>query len=532
MVKRIFGIIGWLGTGLVLAAVAVRFLRPELQQVWNGLAIAGLVCVLVYIVSQWREIFAAFAGRSARYGALSAASVLLVLAILIGINYIAARQNKRWDLTAAGQFSLSDQTRKVLSGLKEPVQLLVFDRNEGFQRFRDRLDTYTYVTPQLKVEYVDVDKSPARARQYEVQQYGTVVVEYKGRKERVTTDTEQDITNAIIKAVEGQQKKVYFVQGHGEKDPNSADERSGYNAIDTALGRDNFQVEKVVIAQQGDVPADASVVIVAGPTSDFLQPEVEALRRYLNKGGKVLFMLDPPEGPNQPTPNLAALVREWGVEVGDNVIVDVSGIGQLLGAGPSMPVAANYPSHPITENFNVLTAYPIARSVSPISGGANGRFPQGFVETGAQSWAESDLKALATGARVGLDENAGDKRGPITVAVAVSTDAPEQPSVQKAADGAAPAQDAPKVQSRVVVFGDSDFAANGFLGVPGNRDLFLNTVNWLAQQENLIAIRPREAEDRRVTLTAERQRFTFYVAVLAVPLIVIGAGIATWWRRR
>lgn len=528
MVKRIFNILGWLGTVLVLAAVGVRFFRPELQQVWNGLALAGLACVVLYLASQWREIGLVFGGRSARYGALSAASVLAVLAILIAVNYIGARQNKRWDLTAAGQFSLSDQTRKLLAGLKEPVTLRVFDRNDGFGRFRDRLDSYTYASPQVKVEYVDVDKSPAQARQFEIQQYGTVIVEHKGRKERVTTDTEQDITNAIIKAVEGQQKKVYFVQGHGEKDPSSADERTGYNTINTSLGRDNFGVEKVVLAQTGSVPADASVLVIAGPTSDYLQPEVDAIKKYLEGGGKLLMLLDPPEGPTQPTPNLVALAKEWGVEVGDNVVVDVSGMGQLLGAGPSMPVAANYPMHPITETFNVITAYPLARSVTPAAGGE--RTAQPFVETSSQSWAESDLAALGAGGQVAMDEATGDKRGPITIGAATSVDAPDQGTTpeSKPAEGETP----PKKQTRVAVIGDSDFAANGYLGVSGNRDLFLNTVNWLAQQENLIAIRPREAEDRRVTLTAERQRFTFYTVVLGIPLLVIAAGVTTWWRRR
>ena len=536
MIKRLFAILGWIGSGLVLAAVAVRFLKPELQQVWNTLALAGLACVLLYLLSQWREIFTAFGARSARYGALSLASVLAVLAILAGLNYIGSRQNKRWDLTAGNQFSLSDQTRKILTDLNEPVHVLVFDRNEGFQRFRDRLDSYTYVSPNVKVEYIDVDKNPSQARQYEVQQYGTVVVEYQGRKERATSDAEQDITNAIIKAIEGQQKKVYFVQGHGEKDPTSADERDGYNTISGALGRDNYQVEKLVLAQQGDVPADASVVVVAGPTNDYLQPEIEALRRFLNKGGKVLFMLDPAEGPNQPTPNLLALVKEWGIETGDNVVVDVSGVGQLLGAGPSMPVAASYPPHPITDRFNVITAYPLARSVTAVSGGANGRFAQSFIETSAQSWAEADLTALASGAPVAMDEKSGDKQGPISVAAAVSSDAPEQPPTATPApaapaEGAAPA-DTPKVQTRVAVIGDSDFAANSFLGVSGNRDMFLNTVNWLAQKESLIAIRPREAEDRRVTLTAERQRLTLYLAVLGIPAAILALGVATWWRRR
>jgi ABC-type uncharacterized transport system involved in gliding motility auxiliary subunit len=534
MVKRVLGLLGWLGTGLVLAAVLVRFFKPELQQVWNSLAMAGLVCVVLYLASQWREIGGSFSGRSARYGALSAVSVVIVLAILIGVNYIATRQNKRWDLTASGQFTLSDQTRRVLSGLKSPIQLQVFDRNEGFERFRDRLDAYTYVSPQVKVDYIDIDQNPAQARQEQVQTLGTVVVKYAGRTERITSDAEQDVTNAIIKVVEGKQKKVYFVLGHGEKDPTSSDERTGYNTIDTALGRDNFQVDKLILAQQGSVPEDASVLIIAGPTSDYLQPEVDMLRKYLDSGGKVLFMLDPPEGPNQPTPNLAALVKDWGIDIGNNVVVDVSGVGQLLGAGPSMPVAANYPAHPITERFSTLTAFPLARSVT-VGNGANGRAAQSFVETGAQSWAETDLKALGSGAKVALDEQAGDKRGPISIAAAVSADAPQQPAATPEPAGQKPdtgAQDKPKVQSRVAVIGDSDFASNGFLGVAGNRDLFLNTVNWLAQQENMISIRPREAEDRRVTLTAERQRLTFYVSVLGIPLLVIAAGVATWWKRR
>src|SRR4051812_4459577 len=129
MIKRLFGLLGWLGTGLVLAAVLVRFFKPELQPVWNGLALSGLGCVVLYLLSQWREIAGSFSGRAARYGTLSAASIVIVLAILIGVNYIATRQNKRWDLTASGQFTLSDQTRRVIASLKEPIQLQVFDRS-------------------------------------------------------------------------------------------------------------------------------------------------------------------------------------------------------------------------------------------------------------------------------------------------------------------------------------------------------------------------------------------------------------------
>src|SRR6476620_4368630 len=149
MLKRILGLLGWLGVALVFAAVAIRFLKPEWQQYYNGLAIGGLVCTLLYILSQWREIGQAFAGRQARFGTLAVASILVVLGILVAINYLGSRHNRRWDLTAARQFSLSDQTKKVLHDLKEPVTIRVFARDADFQRFRDRLDEYTYQSKQV-----------------------------------------------------------------------------------------------------------------------------------------------------------------------------------------------------------------------------------------------------------------------------------------------------------------------------------------------------------------------------------------------
>ncbi|MBP1606701.1 MAG: gliding-associated putative transporter substrate-binding component GldG [Acidobacteria bacterium] len=539
MLHRILNVLGWVGTALVFSAVAVRFLRPELREIWNGLAIAGLVCVLLYMMSQWRELVRAFSGRQARYGTLAVASVAIVLGILVGLNYIASRQNKRWDLSAAKQFTLSDQTRKVVQELKEPIRVLVFGREDDFRRIRDRLDEYTYVSPRVKVDYIDLDRQPAMARQYQIQSYGTIIVEYAGRSERTTLDTEQDITNTIIKATQGQQKKVYFVQGHGEKDTASSDERSGYNAIATALGRDNFTVETVVLAQRTDVPGDASVVVVAGPTVDYLPGEIEALRRYLDKGGKLLLMLDPADRDDSPPlTNLVAFAREWGFEVGDDVVLDE--VGQMLGTGASAPVAASFPSHPITDRFRLLTAFPLTRSVGVVSGGSNGRFAQAIVETSPQSFAKKDMSVLRTGGEVAMDASKGDRQGPIPIAAAVSATAPNPPEAPKPAAQPGPegekkgaSVDEPKrVETRMVVFGDSDFPSNGVLGIPGNRDLFLNSVNWLAQQENLIAIRPREPEDRRVTLTAERQRLAFYLSVLVIPGLAFLIGFATWWRRR
>src|SRR4051812_41333105 len=527
MLNRVLSLIGWLGTAMVFVAVAIRFGYPAKEQWAYYLAWGGLVCVLAYTLGQWREIAQVFARRQTRYGTLMGVSILVVLGILVAINYIGTRQNKRWDLTANKQFSLSDQSRNVVAKLDAPMQIQVFAQEPQFPRFQEKIKEYEYMSKNISTEYIDPEKKPAAARQNAVDRMPTIIFNYKGRTERVNADAEQDLTNAIIKVVRGQQRKVYFTQGHGEKDTTSA-ENSGYNAISTALGRENYTVDKLAIAQQGSIPDDAAVVVVAGPKNDFFAPEVEALKKYLDKQGKLLLELDPPDKVDSPPlTNLIALAHDWGIQAGNNMVVDVSGMGRMIGTDASVPVVAPpYPAHPITQRFGMITAFPLAREASPVTGGVNGHTAQSFIETGPRSWAETDLKSLMTSGAVSLDESKGDKKGPIVLGSAVSA----------AAGGATPPKpgepDAPKPETRLAMIGDSDFAANGTLGVPGNRDLFMNTIGWLSQQDNLISIRPKEPDDRRITLTATQESNIFWLSLLIVPGCIFGAGVASWWRRR
>ena len=525
--QRLLSILSYVGMALVFGALAVRVLKPE----WDPYAVyaswAGLALVLIYTVGQWRDIVAFFRRRNARYGAIASVSVLVVLGILIAVNYLSTKQNKRWDLTANRQYSLSEQTVKLLEGLKAQVKFLVFDQADSLERFRPRLSEFEYHSSNVSVEYIDADKRPVQAKEYEILTYGTVVIEYMGRRERVTSDAEQDLTNALIKLLNPQEKRVYFLAGHGEKDPVDT-ERTGYSSIIEALRRDNYQWEKLILAQTNKVPDNATVIVIAGPKTDLLDAEIELLRSYLARTGKLLVMVDPADNFKQPSPmpRLTGLLTEWGVTATTSIIVDVSGLTSVA----TVPVAAPpYPSHAITERFQLITMFPLARAVVPAMGAPPDRRAQPVVQTTARAWAETNLTSLESKEGPTPDPDKGDTAGPVTVAVAVAV---PSASGDTAATEKPEGEEPPKPETRLAVFGDSDFAANAYLGVEGNGDLFMNTVNWLAQQESLIAIRPKEAADRRLTMTANHITGLFWLSIVLIPAIVLGTGIYTWWRRR
>ena len=383
----------------------------------------------------------------------------------------------------------------------------------------------------MSVDYIDLDKQNVEATKSQVQAYGTVVFDYKGRTERVVSSDEQQLTNGLIKVITGQQRKVYFVQGHGEKDTTSS-ERTGYSSILTGLQSDNFATEALVLAQKGAVPADASVVVIAGPTADLLPPEIEALKKYLEAGGKLVALVDPPaKVDDAPLTNLTAFLHEWAMDLGTNVVVDVSGVGQLIGTDESVPVVARYPSHP--DRRGLPAAHRISARAVGDAGQRWRQQPDGadFIESSANSWGETDLAGMFASGKVENDK-AKDVQGPVPIGAALSIPAPAAPAPPPAPAGQPKAEEPPKPESRLVVVGDSDFAANFALGIQGNRDLFLNIVNWAAKQENLISIRPKDPDDRRLTLTASQQLAVRWLALLVVPALIWGAGILNWSRRR
>jgi len=529
MTQRILGILSWLGVALVFGALAARWFKPDWDQYATYAAWAGLALVLLYTVGQWREIVAHFQRRNTRYGTIAGVSVIVVLGILVAVNYLSVRRNTRWDLTENKQYSLSDQSVKLVQGLQSPMKFIVFDQEVNFDRFRSRLGVYEYESDRVDVEYIDADKDPSKAREYKVETYGTIVLEYMGRTERATSDSEQDLTNALIKVLNPQEKKVYFLSGHGEKDPGNS-ERIGYSSIADALKRDNYQFDKLVLAQTNEIPKDATVLVVAGPRTDLLEQEVPLLTEYLtSRTGKLLVLIDPSENLKQPTPmpRLTGLLKEWGINATESVVVDLSGRTSVA----TVPVAAPpYPSHAITNDFGLVTMFPLVRSIQAETAPQK-RSGQSFLQTAARSWGETSFASL-TDEKAGASlDPAKDIPGPVSIGVATAVPAPT-PEPAPGEKTEKPADEGTKAETRIAAIGDSDFIANAYLGIEGNRDLFMNAVNWLAQQENLIAIRPRDASDRRLTLTANKTAAMFWLSIFIIPAAVLGAGFFTWWRRR
>lgn len=432
----------------------------------------------------------------------------VAVAIVVLANWFVDRHNRRWDLTPNQSYSLSPQTTKVLKELKNDLTIYVFDRESGFRGRRDLLDNYSALTHRVTVRYVDPDRQPSLAGQFGIRNYGTVVVAGGDKHFEAQGSTEEGVTNAIVRLLKGQ-KTVYFIQGHGERDVDSSD-RAGYGKIKKQLENENRQVKTLVLLQKLEVPADCSLLVIAGPRNDFLPQEVETIKKYLTGGGRALFLLDP----GVELTNLAKLLADWNVTLRNDLAIDENPVAQLVGASPSMPLILKYGSSPIVQPLaRTATLFPLTRSFEVGKEYKAGVSAESLCETSPDSFgvADFDPKVREVRYRAGKDI-----KGPLSVAVA----------------GTIAGEGEKKTEGRFVAVGTSMLAVNNYLPFEGNRDLFMNMVNWLSAEEDLISIRPKPPESQRLNMTAQQMRRVLYLGVFGLPILIIALGTSVWWRRR
>ncbi|MGQ9484163.1 MAG: GldG family protein [Desulfosoma sp.] len=476
--------------------------------------------------------------RRLHYGSSAVFSTVVFLAILVLVALIAERHPLRADLTESGQFSLSEQSRKVVASIEEPITIKAFFAAGAPEasRAKDLLETYRYHNKNLRYEFIDPDREPQLARQYEIRDYGVLVIEGLGRKETVPRADEEALTNALFKLSRKDDKTVYFLTGHGERSFEDMS-KGGYSSARSALVKENNQVKSLNLMQQTEVPQDAAVLIVAGPQKPLFAEEVASLERYLLRGGKVVFFLDP-----EKDGGVRSLLEKYGIALGDDMIIDK--LSRVFGGSYLMPVVTQYGSHKITQGFNVATFYSEARSVTPSDAPPDGVTLVPLASTSENAWAETDLDRLYRGEA--SFEEGKDKAGPISVGVLAAVNTEKfsftKPPASEASPGAqesnSEAHDTEKADTSkptmgyLVVFGDSDFADNTHFGVSGNSDLFLNMVHFLAEEESLISIEPRKQKAQTLMLTATQARVAFWTSMVGVPLIVVLAGFGVYRIRR
>ncbi|MFN2426395.1 MAG: GldG family protein [Candidatus Binatia bacterium] len=447
-----------------------------------------------------------------RWGQLFAASVGLVwlLMAVVAASYV---YNVRWDLSTGDRFTLSDHAHQVLAKITQPVKIRAFIRTEDARNpfLKDLLWQVSRENPRIEYDIVDVNRNPAMAAQYGVSSYGSAVVESNGKRADFSNPSEGLLMSALLKVMQ-EPKQVYVLTGHGECSTDNTDRHIGCSLLKGALSLESFRVEKLSLVGGAEIPADADVIVIPGPKSDLLEVEVATLGGWLERGGKLFVMIDPFRAPR-----LVALLGAHGVEVGANIVIDPE--NRMAGGEPWSTVLSDINrQHLVTSTLKSPPLFSLAGAVVAREDEAAGRIATTLLKSGPRSWASYDPGIIESGDAkfvAGRDVN-----GPIPVAAEVA-----EPARKAAVEG---------TQTRILVFGDSEFASNRFLDYLGNKDLLVNSVNWLAREEALMGSRPQQktAGKHQFFFSQADAENVFQWAVLWQPGLFLLVGIAVLVRRR
>lgn len=484
------------------------------QREWNlavqiclALVILGLA---VFTFLDPERVRVMLTGRQARYGSNTLVLSIAFVGIVVVINYLVYNNSQRWDLTEDKQFTLAKETLETLDKLTEPVLAQAFFTAQANpERARDLLDQYKFhAKDKFDYVFIDPDADPVAAEQAKITRDGTIVFKMGDRQEPVTLISEQEMTAALVRLMSAEERTVYFLTGHGEKSPEATGEQS-YGLVKRTLESKNYTVKLLNLLAENQVPADAKVVVIAGPRKPLAQQEVDLLRDYVAKGGALVISEEPTvltEFGEQPDPLATYLEETWGIVFGNDLVVDQTS------NQPTFAIGVEWGSHQITNQLKgYMTVMPTTRSVT-LKEGVSGVSQVKLLSTSPRSWAETDLPALEnSNAQIKPDEGV-DLLGPVPVAALGENF---------------------ETKGRVVVFGDSDFASNGFFTAYGNGDLFINSIDWTAGQEQLINLTPKNTVQRMVIPPQKVvMNIIFLGTVCVFPGLILLAGIIVWWQRR
>ncbi len=440
----------------------------------------------------------------------SALAGVLGLALLVGLNVLLAKYDLRWDSTASKRYSLSPETADILAKSGAAVTAAVFYRPSERTHIEELLKLFSQKAPGFTYEFVDPDRSPFRAREYDVTQSGTVVLLSGEKQEKVLFPDEEKLINAYIRVSAARRAKLYFVEGHGETDFRTGDESSCSQFAKT-LAEQGADLLPLTLARETTVPEDADALLILGPTKDFFDHELKVLDNYWAKGGHLFIALSA----EQPT-NLDGWLQTLGLQRLHGFVVDP--VSRLLVGDPMAPLVQDYGLHAVTRDFSLMTVFPTAVALEALEvpeGAAVRPRVEYLGRSTPQSWLETDLEALRSAGTAEFNEQE-DRSGPLWLAAVVEGEA---------AEGAASGQ-------RAVVFADQDFLTDRYVNLSGNRDLARNSANWLLEREGLISVSKPEAANVFLLLSVPERLLVTWVPLLLVPGFCLLAAVLVALGRR
>ncbi len=432
--------------------------------------------------------------------------VALLLATAMGLGYAVSRHPLQRDLTFNASNSLEPASISVLKQLSGPVNITVYatmqDPRLGDIRkiIREFLSLYQRYKPDLKLVFIDPEKEPEKTREARIQLNGELVVEYAGRSEHLTQINEQTLTSALLRLAHTRSQTVMYLDGHGERKLDGRANHELGTLFGAKLKQNGFKINSLNLSIAQDVPDNTSVLVITQPQVDLMPGEIDKLLRYVDRGGNLLWLVDA-----EPMHGLERLTEKLGLLLPPGIVIDPA--ATEMNAPATWSLGTTYPPHPVTHDFNLITAYPSAR---PVAWNENTEWKhQILVEVASRGW----VTRSAAGVSHPPFDKQHDTPGPATVALALNRDINDK-------------------EQRIVVVGNGAFLSNSFAGNGGNVDLGVNMINWLASDEQLITLQPRAAKDSNIILTKMQLNFISVGFLLGVPLLLAGFGTYIWWRRR